>query len=445
MGERKAVNKYYPPDWTPEQGSLDRYHGQHPLRERARKLNQGILIIRFEMPYNIWCGGCGIHIGMGVRYNAEKKKVGNYYTTPIYRFRMKCHLCDNHFEIETDPKNCDYVIVTGARRKEERWDPSATETVELTDREDAKKMATDPMFKLEHGVKDQQKSKAVQPTLGQLQEVQSVWKDDYSLNQLLRKKFREQKHELKAQEMKDNELKERGALDLSLVPERLEDIQLAKKIRYLGEGFDEHRRKRRFEVNSRPMFDSKEKLDEKRERIKQLMGKRKQMQLSSFSSPPKDNEDSFKLGIKVRRNRSGSTDGLANKDSGQFEDHVCEEDPLPKVDNSRTEEGFRDASLTPRTLQAKENFTSGPSFPAGKEVKTLPLAQREQDDSTSFSSRQKKDHSGDSHQGENHKTTDVNWSPKTKSDDFVYKNSHMGSLVCCDYSDSSSDGSDDPS
>ena len=29
------------------QGSLDRYHGQHPLRERARKLGQGILIIRF--------------------------------------------------------------------------------------------------------------------------------------------------------------------------------------------------------------------------------------------------------------------------------------------------------------------------------------------------------------------------------------------------------------
>ena len=38
-----------------------------------------------------------------------------------------------------------------------------------SDREDAKKMATDPMFKLEHGVKDQEKSKSVQPTLGQLQ------------------------------------------------------------------------------------------------------------------------------------------------------------------------------------------------------------------------------------------------------------------------------------
>ena len=44
----------------------------------------------------------------------------------------------------------------------------------LLDREDAKKMAADPMFKLEHGVKDEQKSKAVQPTLGQLQVIIAI-------------------------------------------------------------------------------------------------------------------------------------------------------------------------------------------------------------------------------------------------------------------------------
>ena len=60
-------------------------------------------VSRFEMPYNIWCEGCNNHVAMGVRYNAEKSKIGMYYTTPIYKFRMKCHLCDNHFEIKTDP------------------------------------------------------------------------------------------------------------------------------------------------------------------------------------------------------------------------------------------------------------------------------------------------------------------------------------------------------
>lgn len=113
MGERKGQNLYYPPDYDPKVGGLNKFMGTHALRERARKIHLGILIIRFEMPYNIWCDGCNNHIGMGVRYNAEKTKIGMYYTTPVYQFRMKCHLCDNHFEIKTDPGvsiTCSYLL-----------------------------------------------------------------------------------------------------------------------------------------------------------------------------------------------------------------------------------------------------------------------------------------------------------------------------------------------
>lgn len=68
------------------------------------------------------------------------------------------------------------------------------------------------------------------------QEVQSVWYDDYAANQLLRKKFREQKQDLIAVAMKDKELQKRGALDVNLLPEREEDIEHAHKIRYHGKG-----------------------------------------------------------------------------------------------------------------------------------------------------------------------------------------------------------------
>lgn len=55
---------------------------------------------------NSFSGTCDSHIGMGVRYNAEKKKIGSYYSTPIFSFRCKCHLCSGWFEIQTDPKVC---------------------------------------------------------------------------------------------------------------------------------------------------------------------------------------------------------------------------------------------------------------------------------------------------------------------------------------------------
>lgn len=34
-------------------GSLNNYHGTHALRERARKLGQGILIIRYVMMFAV--------------------------------------------------------------------------------------------------------------------------------------------------------------------------------------------------------------------------------------------------------------------------------------------------------------------------------------------------------------------------------------------------------
>lgn len=257
MAERKAVNKYYPPEWTPGHGSINKFRNSHPLRDRARKLHLGILVIRFEMPYNIWCDGCGNHIGTGVRYNAEKSKVGMYYSTPIYKFRMKCHLCDNHFEIKTDPQNMDYEIVCGARRQERRWDPKENEQVAPDDKEIGKKMATDAMFKLEHDVDDKGKVKVVTPALARLEHLQDRWRDDYSSNQLLRKSFRNKKKELHLQAEKDRALLKKSSLHISLVPETAEDSRIAKLLTLMPtQTSDERQRIKRNEIAIRPIFSS---------------------------------------------------------------------------------------------------------------------------------------------------------------------------------------------
>ncbi|XP_077500434.1 coiled-coil domain-containing protein 130 homolog [Amblyomma americanum] len=257
MAERKAVNKYYPPEWTPSQGSINKFRNSHPLRDRARKLHLGILVIRFEMPYNIWCDGCGNHIGTGVRYNAEKSKVGMYYSTPIYKFRMKCHLCNNHFEIKTDPQNMDYEIISGARRQERRWDPSENEQVAPDDKEIGKKMATDAMFKLEHDVDDKAKVKVVTPALQRLEHLQDRWRDDYSANQLLRKSFRNKKKELHHQAEKDRALLKKSSLHINLVPETPEDSRIAKLLTLMPtQTSDERQRLKRNEIAVRPLFAS---------------------------------------------------------------------------------------------------------------------------------------------------------------------------------------------
>lgn len=210
------------------------------------------------MPYNIWCEGCKNHIGMGVRYNAEKTKVGMYYSTPVYQFRMKCHLCDNYFEIKTDPGNLDYVIVSGARRQENRWDPTQNEQVVPETKEVQRKLFDDPMYKLEHEAKDLKAADDAKPVLGRLyRRNDDVWKDCFDANSKLRAEFRKQKKEMKSIEDKNNEILKRSSLDISLLPEADDDKKMAKLMRLHGSKTIEAKEKeRQLEILNRPALPS---------------------------------------------------------------------------------------------------------------------------------------------------------------------------------------------
>lgn len=193
MAERKATNKYYPPDWDPSKGSANTYQKTNHLRKRAKRIQEGVLVVRFEMPFNIICSGCENFIAMGVRYNADKTRNGNYYSTPIYRFKMKCHLCDNYFEIETEPSKFDYKIISGARRQV-RYERATDHDDDQIDQNQADlKMKADAMARLEAKVEEKLSGSSNLITLQDLQEWRSKRKDDFKDNQLLRSKYRDRR------------------------------------------------------------------------------------------------------------------------------------------------------------------------------------------------------------------------------------------------------------
>lgn len=88
-------------------------------------------------------------------------------------------------------QNLDYVIVSGARRQENRWDPTQNEQIVPEDKETSKRLFDDAMFKLEHGTNDEGTAKKTNPALGRLiNRNHTAWKDDFAANSALRTQFR---------------------------------------------------------------------------------------------------------------------------------------------------------------------------------------------------------------------------------------------------------------
>ncbi len=56
-------------------------------------------------------------IGKGVRFNAEKQEIGKYHSTKIWSFTMTAPCCQQRIEVQTDPKNAQYNVVSGGKQK----------------------------------------------------------------------------------------------------------------------------------------------------------------------------------------------------------------------------------------------------------------------------------------------------------------------------------------
>ncbi|CRG90794.1 Coiled-coil domain-containing protein 130 [Talaromyces islandicus] len=221
------MGRYVPPD---QEGLTtgNKLAGKHALGARARHLQtRGALIVRFEMPFAIWCTNCKPHetiIGQGVRFNAEKKKVDSYYSTPIYSFRMKHTACGGWIEIRTDPKNTAYVVTEGARKRDTGDDKETDGDGPKTGLNERTQEENDPFAKLEGKVEDKRQFETATMRIQELQKRQRRdWEDPYEQSRRLRKTFRHERKRLERVGAANEALKDRMSLGIDLLEETEED------------------------------------------------------------------------------------------------------------------------------------------------------------------------------------------------------------------------------
>eukprot|EP01080_Neovahlkampfia_damariscottae_P007243 gene7243-11561_t len=198
MAERKATNKYYPPNWKPEDGSINKF-----VRKQKSQSNGGVgskpktpgKTVRFEIPFDAWCTNCNTFITKATRYNATKIRDGYYFSTPLFKFICTCTFCKCKMVVKNDPKNRTYEMVENIRMKEETYEFEKDDNAPTLLTEEEKEKLNDPFFRLEYGRDDEEKAeKELIPKLDDLKEIKDEHsKNDYEMNKLLKNKFRKER------------------------------------------------------------------------------------------------------------------------------------------------------------------------------------------------------------------------------------------------------------
>lgn len=231
----QGLNRYVPPELE----GTTTGNKIHQKRAPGTLRKDGTQTVRFEMPFAVWCHHCKPHaiIGQGVRFNAEKKKVGYYYSTPIWCFRLKHVTCGGLLEIRTDPKNTAYVVTEGGKARDygepEDKVREGENGVPILTAAERERRRGDAFAQLEGKVEEKA---AVKDNTKRIEELYQArerdWEDPWTVNKKMRTSFRHERKVRKREEDATEALKERLGTDMELLPETDADAQRAKLISY---------------------------------------------------------------------------------------------------------------------------------------------------------------------------------------------------------------------
>ncbi|KAI5814940.1 CWC16 protein [Pyronema omphalodes] len=239
------MGRYVPPE---HEGV---YSGNQLHKKKPAGFHGTKQTVRFEMPFGVFCNHCEGHIAQGVRFNAEKNKVGNYFSTPIFAFRMRHTVCAGWIEIRTDPKNTAYVVTEGAKQKEAEKDKEPN-LIKVYD-PNAPAIPDDPFAKKEKDVKDKTETKQGAARIMELQGLsERQWADPWEHSRKMRKVFRAERKVLEQKAATTEAIRDRAGLHIELLDEAPEDVIRAKMVEF-GPDYNQ----KILDAQAKPLFSSK--------------------------------------------------------------------------------------------------------------------------------------------------------------------------------------------
>lgn len=211
MGERKVLNKYYPPDldnWKPPKLELpkDRQY-----------------VVRLMAPFTMRCVTCGNHVYKGKKFNARKETVLNekYLGLPIFRFYIRCPVCLSEITFKTDPESTDYVAEHGAYRTFQAGN-IAIKAAEQKQQEKEEEEANNPMLALENRTKESRREMDIIDVLEEIRDVNSQH-EGVTFDQLMEKHLERERKEEEEEEQIDDALAKAAFRTVSQKMKRLKN------------------------------------------------------------------------------------------------------------------------------------------------------------------------------------------------------------------------------
>ncbi len=180
--------------------------------------------------------------------------MGNYFSTPIFSFRMKHVVCGGAIEIRTDPKNTAYVVTEGAKKRDTGEDRLREGEVRIMTDEERDRIRNDAFAALEGKVEDKTQQASEKSRIDALYWAKERdWDDPGEANRRLRRAFRVERKARKNRDGVTEALKDKMSLGMELLEETEEDRRRAGFVEFGERGGEGAVVK----AHSRPLFAEK--------------------------------------------------------------------------------------------------------------------------------------------------------------------------------------------